>query len=124
MLGCINLTGVKVNDRTVLKVSAIRVENALFENFPSLISLRCDTGVFEPLFMFFYVFKDCKGTESTDCKVGHFKDECILVKLIGLFFFEILFNTIDFGLFIFVVFNIFENLSVEFSINGLKLILL
>jgi hypothetical protein len=27
-------------------------------------------------------------------------------------------------LFIFVVFNIFENLSVEFSINGLKLILL
>lgn len=118
------MAGVKVNDRTVLEVSAVRVENALFEDFPPLASLGCDVGVFEPLFMFFYVFKDCKGTESTDCKIGHFKDECILVKLIGLFFFEILFNTIDFGLFILVVFNVFENLSVEFSINGFKLILL
>ena len=74
--------------------------------------------------MFFYVFEDCKGSEGSDCEVCHFEDESILVELIGLFFFEIIFHAIDFGEFILIVFNVFENFPVEFSINSFKLILL
>ncbi len=74
--------------------------------------------------MFFYVLEDCKGTEGSHCEVSHFEDERILVELIGLFFFEVVFNAIDFGEFILIVFNVFENFPVEFSINGFKLILL